>query len=73
LIQNVTTGERLDVAICAAARSGKSMEVRRIFRLGTRRVTFVPHHGFVILAPAGSFERWALAVGDTLAVEGSEA
>jgi hypothetical protein len=64
----------LDVAWCVpAALDGgvPGLRVRRITMLSPHRVA-VPHvgHGAVVVAPAGSFERWRLHVGDRLEVRG---
>jgi hypothetical protein len=67
------TGARpLDVAWCAPATLDggvAALRVRRITTLSPHRVA-VPRvgHGAVVVAPAGSFERWRLHVGDKLEV-----
>jgi hypothetical protein len=59
----------LDVARCG--RDGQALRVRRIAVLGRRRVS-LPHlgGGGLVVAPAGTFERWRLQVGDRLEVRG---
>jgi hypothetical protein len=64
----------LDVAWCAPTKldgGGAAMQVRRIRVVGRRRVA--PPHlgpGGLVVAPAGTFERWRLQVGDRLEVRG---
>lgn len=64
----------LDTAWCVPAdippdRNG--YRVRRIAPLAARRLS-VPRlgSGVLVVAPAGSFERWKLSVGDVLEVRG---
>jgi hypothetical protein len=66
----------LDVAWCTQAQldSGRpALRVRRISMVGPRRVS-PPHlgSGGLVVAPAGTFERWQLHVGDCLEVRGPE-
>ena len=64
----------LDVARCKSARlegGGTALRVRRITVVGPRRLA--PPHlggGGLVVAPAGTFERWRLQVGDCLEVRG---
>jgi hypothetical protein len=65
----------LDLAWCAWAESngaGRALRVRRIAAIGRYRVA-IPHlgGGGLVVAPAGSFERWRLKVGDRLEVSGA--
>jgi hypothetical protein len=77
VVQTLTPGhpQALDVAWCARAeRNGdrQALRVRRIGVIGPRRVS--PPHlggGSLVVAPAGTFERWGLRVGDCLEVRGS--
>jgi hypothetical protein len=64
----------LDVAWCAALKlegGGSALRVKRITVVGRRRLAR-PHFGGggLVVAPAGSFERWHLQVGDCLEVRG---
>ena len=76
LVQTLTPGPArgLDVAWCAAVdlEGGRRvLRVRRISVIGPRRVS--PPHlggGGLVVAPAGTFERWRLHVGDCLEVRG---
>jgi hypothetical protein len=76
LVQTLTRSATadLDTAWCAPAaippdRSG--YQVKRMSALRARRLT-VPRlgSGILLVAPAGSFERWKLCVGDLLEVRG---
>jgi hypothetical protein len=64
----------LDVALCTPAvldGGVEGLKVRRIKALPRRRL--LPPHigpGALVVAPAGSFERWHLQVGDHLEVRG---
>jgi hypothetical protein len=64
----------LDVAWCGPAEldnGGSVLQVRRIRVVGRRRVG--PPHlgpGGLVVASAGTFERWHLQVGDRLEVRG---
>ena len=76
MVQTLTGGhaQALDVAWCARAEldsGGQALRVRRISVLGPRRVS-PPHFGGggLVVAPAGTFERWHLHVGDCLEVRG---
>jgi hypothetical protein len=76
LVQTLTRApERpLDVAWCAPVRrrgAPSALRVRRITVVGPRRLA--PPHlggGGLVVAPAGTFERWRLQVGDCLEVRG---
>jgi hypothetical protein len=75
LVQTLTpSGARpLDVAWCApVVEAGRSvLRVRRIKLVGRHRI--LPPRlgsGDLIVAPAGTFERWRLQVGDYLEVHG---
>jgi hypothetical protein len=76
VVQTLTAGhpQALDVAWCGRAeRNGdrQALRVRRIGGVGPRRV--LPPHlggGRLVVAPAGTFERWRLQVGDCLEVRG---
>jgi hypothetical protein len=63
-----------DVAWCGPAEldsGGPALQVRRIRVVGRRRLG--PPHlgpGGLVVAPAGTFERWHLQVGDRLEVRG---
>jgi hypothetical protein len=60
----------LDVAWCAPAKGdSSSLRVRRISIVRRHRVS-VPYlgGGGLVVAPAGTFERWRLQVGDRLEV-----
>jgi len=64
----------LDVAWCGPATVGDGepgLRVRRIAALPPRRLAR-PHigAGALLVAPAGTFERWHLVVGDCLEVRG---
>ena len=67
--------QALDVAWCTRAEldgGGPALRVRRISVVGPRRVA--PPHlggGGLVVAPAGTFERWRLNVGDRLEVRGT--
>jgi hypothetical protein len=63
----------LDVAWCAGVQldGRQGLRVRRIRVVGARRLS--PPHlggGGLVVAPAGTFERWQLHVGDCLEVRG---
>lgn len=65
----VPTTQPLDVAWCKPEADGE-LQVHRIWALGRYRVApGASFHRVVILAPAGSFERWHLRVGDRLEVK----
>jgi hypothetical protein len=76
LVQTLTpTGaQAFDVAWCAPTTldGGRTAwRVRRIKAIGRRRV--LPPHlgaGGLVIAPAGTFDRWKLRVGDCLEVHG---
>ena len=75
VVQTLTASRAgaLDVAWCAAAEldGGTALRVRRITVVGRRRMS--PPHlggGGLVVAPAGTFERWHLQVGDCLEVRG---
>jgi hypothetical protein len=76
VVQTLTAGhpQALDVAWCAPADQDggrPALRVRRIGGIGPRRV--LPPHlggGGLVVAPAGTFERWGLRVGDCLEVRG---
>jgi hypothetical protein len=61
----------LDVARCVPDGGDRTLRVRRISVVARRRVS-VPHlgSGGLVVAPAGTFERWRLQVGDRLEVRG---
>ncbi len=72
VVQTMTTSVALDTAWCvpAVVNGGQPcLRVRRITLLSRRRVS-VPHlgHGVLLVAAAGTFERWRLRVGDNLEV-----
>jgi hypothetical protein len=77
VVQTVTRGQAraLDVAWCAPAKldgGRQALRVRRITVVGPRRMS--PPHlggGGLVVAPAGTFERWGLHVGDCLEVRGT--
>jgi hypothetical protein len=76
LVQTLTPGtaRALDVAWCRSddrVAHERGLRVRRIGVLGRRRVA-APHllRGGLVVAPAGTFERWHLRVGDRLEVRG---
>jgi hypothetical protein len=76
LVQTLTRApdRPLDLAWCAPVRldSGRALlRVRRITVVGPRRLA-PPHWGGggLVVAPAGTFERWRLQVGDCLEVRG---
>ncbi len=75
LVQTLTRARAraLDVAWCARAQldGRQALRVRRIRVVGPRRLS--PPHlggGGLVVAPAGTFERWRLHVGDCLEVRG---
>jgi hypothetical protein len=77
LVQTLTRSyaREFDVAWCAAADGagdGRALRVRRIARVRPHRVS-APHFGGggLVVAPAGTFERWHLMVGDRLEVCGA--
>jgi hypothetical protein len=74
LVQTLTPSHAraLDVAWCAPAErvgGGPALRVRRIALVRPYRVS-VPYlgGGGVVVAPAGTFERWRLKIGDRLEV-----
>jgi hypothetical protein len=76
LVQTLTPSQAraLDVAKCASEDGdggNGTLRVRRISVVARRRVS-VPHlgGGGLVVAPAGTFERWRLQVGDRLEVRG---
>lgn len=77
VVQTLTPGQAraLDVAWCTRAHldGGRQvLRVRRISMIGPHRVS-PPHLGAggLVVAPAGTFERWRLHVGDCLEVRGT--
>jgi hypothetical protein len=69
LLQTFSNPVALDVAWCARSeRDGRhGLEVRRIAVLRPRRVALPQvRPGCLLVAGAGSFERWQLRVGDRL-------
>ncbi len=77
VVQTLTGGhpQALDVAWCARAKldGGRpALRVRRIGVVGPHRLS-PPHlgRGGLVVAPAGTFERWSLHLGDCLEVRGS--
>jgi hypothetical protein len=64
----------LDVAWCSGNPGGAQpagvvlVEVRRTARVGRRRMAAPLLRGTLVVAPAGSFERWRLRVGDRLEI-----
>lgn len=72
LVQTVAPAVHLDVAWCVPAPpkgEGSGYVVKHISNVPSRRCT-VPRltAGVLVVAPAGSFERWQLSVGDCLEV-----
>jgi hypothetical protein len=76
VVQTLTAGhpQALDVAWCARTELNgdrHALRVRRIGVVGPRRVSPpLLGGGGVVVAPAGTFERWRLQVGDCLEVRG---
>ncbi len=76
VVQTLTPGlaRALDVAWCGPAHldgGQAALRVRRIRVIGPHRVS--PPHlgpGGLVVAPAGTFERWRLHVGDCLEIRG---
>ena len=72
VVQTVVPAVGLDVAWCVPAPAGGDRVgylVKHISTMPSRRCT-VPRltAGVLVVAPAGSFERWQLSVGDCLEV-----
>jgi hypothetical protein len=64
----------VDVAWCSTAKFADgqtALQVRRMTTVGRRRVA-PPHFGGggLVVAPAGTFERWRLRIGDRLEIQG---
>jgi hypothetical protein len=76
LVQTLTpsVARPLDVAWCSSAVLDEGRPVLRVRKLKTvgRHRILPPRfgHGGLIVAPAGTFERWRLQVGDCLEVHG---
>jgi hypothetical protein len=76
VVQTLTCSDArpVDVAWCRAAKlaDGQTgLQVRRMTTVGRRRVG--PPHlggGGLVVAPAGTFERWRLRIGDCLEIQG---
>jgi len=62
----------LDIAWCGPGDGGGAFVVKRISALPARRLARPRlRPGALVVAPAGTFERWRLQVGDRLEVAGS--
>ena len=66
LVHTMSCPTALDLAWCSGGAS--RLEVRRTSRVGPKRVAPPFLRGVLVVAPAGSFERWQLRVGDRLEI-----
>jgi hypothetical protein len=71
VVHTLTPGGAVALDVARCGQDGQALRVRRMAVLGRRRVS-VPHPGDagLVVAPAGTFERWRLQVGDRLEVRG---
>jgi hypothetical protein len=73
LVPNAPAGIRLDVAWCKEVGDG-AFQVRRIATYGRWHppAACLRPSRVVLVATAGAFERWRLAVGDEVCVDGGQ-